>query len=240
MRSLARLVLIASAFAAAPAQAQQVVTVVDEWVVDDGASRFVSESVAQADEHAVAAYGPFRVLDGAHAALVDVTDRASPGEFAAMLHDFPSLRTLELLDCPGTIEDAANLRLGRMIRAAGLATRVPNGGSVRSGGVELFLAGRTREIADGAEFAVHAWEDQDGQQAGDYPATAPENAKYIAYYREMGMNAATAKAFYAMTNSAPFEHPLWLTGADIRPWSDAERDDGAPHLAYLDLAGSLN
>ena len=67
---------------------------------------------------------------------------------------------LEMIEAPGTEDDRANLRLGRLIRARGIATHVPAGGSVRSGGVELFLAG-TRRIADpGAEFAVHAWADE--------------------------------------------------------------------------------
>ena len=240
MRWPACLLPVAAACAAAPLQAQQVVTVTEDWMVDDGASRFVSEPVAKAEQASLAAYGPFRVLDPTHAALVGVTDRASPGEFSAMMHDFPSLRTLEILDCPGTIEDAANLRLGRMIRAAGLATSVPNGGSVRSGGVDLFLAGRTREVADGAEFAVHAWEDEDGRQATDYPAGAPENAKYLAYYQAMGMSAETAKSFYAMTNSVPFESARWLTGAEMRRWSDAESAAVQPRLAYLDLGQALN
>jgi hypothetical protein len=248
MRLPARIVLVAAAFAAAPLQARPVVTEVEEWTVEEpGASRFVSEPVARAEQQAIAAYGPFLVLDVRRAALVGETDGGSPAVFAAMIHDYPALDTLEMLECPGTTDDAANLRLGRMIRAAGLATTVPDGGSVRSGGVELFLAGRTRAVADDAEFAVHAWEDEDGRQAGDYPAGAPENAKYLAYYREMGMSAPAARAFYALTNSVPFEDALWLTGAEMRRWSDAERLDehlaehlAEPRLAYLDLPALLN
>jgi len=242
MRMLARLLLAFAAFAAAPVQAGQSgrVVIVEEWVEEDGAARLVSGPLALAERAAIAAYGPFRVLDAHRAALVGQTDSASPARFSAMLRDFPALDTLELVECPGTLDDAANLRLGRMIRAAGLATSVPDGGSVRSGGVELFLAGSRREAADGAEFAVHAWEDEDGVQAGDYAADAPENARYLAYYREMGMSAAQARAFYAMTNSAPFESALWLTGAEMRRWVDAARPGEETRLAYLDLDGLLN
>ena len=253
MRMLAPLVLVVAAFNAAPAQAGQVYSaptmvvttvVTEDMAGDGGAERFVSAPVAMAEGKAIAAYGPFRVLDASHAALVGATDGASPGQFARMMQDYPSLATLEMLECPGTMDDAANLKLGRMIRQAGLATSVPNGGSVRSGGVELFLAGRTREVADGAEFAVHAWEDEDGRQASDFPAGAPQNAKYLAYYREMGMSAAQARAFYAMTNSVPFERARWLTGKDMRKWSDAELPPALPaaepRLAYLDLDLALN
>ena len=238
MRFAAALLASLAAIAAVPAQAQAVVVHVEEWV-EIGGQRFVEAPATRAETRAVAAYGPFRVLDGQTAALVGVTDDASPKQFAAMMRDFPQIARLEMLECPGTEDDLANLRLGRMIRAAGLATVVPAGGSVRSGGVELFLAGATREAADGAEFAVHAWEDEDGRQASDFPPSAPQNAKYLAYYREMGMSAEQARAFYSMTNATPFESARWLGGAEMRRWL-AEDAKAVPAIAYLDLGPALN
>ena len=231
-----------AALAAIPAQAQQrTVTYVEEWVeVGQSATRFLVPPAEQAEHQAIAAYGPFRVLDEHTAALVGVTDGRTPAQFAAMLRDYPELARLDMIECAGTADDRSNLRLGRMIRAAGLATRVPDGGSVRSGGVELFLAGARREIDDGAEFAVHAWEDEDGKQAADYPASAPENAKYLAYYREMGMSAEQARAFYAMTNSVPFEQARWLGAAEMRHWIRQDGSRATPKLAYLDLPLALN
>src|SRR5687768_15749621 len=160
------------ALAAVPASAGTVVheVVVEEWT---GASRFVSSALARAERSTLAAYGPFRVLDESTAALVGVTDEASPTEFRRMLRDHPGLATLAFIECPGTYDDRANLALGRMIRAAGLAAWVPDGGSVRSGAVELVLAGASLRIEDGAEFAVHAWLDEDGYEAGDYAADSP-------------------------------------------------------------------
>jgi hypothetical protein len=105
-----------------------------------------------------------------------------------------------------------------MIHARGIATHVPDGGSVRSGGVELFLAG-TRRIADpGAEFAVHSWADEEGLEADDYPADAPENRAYLDYYREMGMTLAEAAKFYAMTNSVPNADAKWMDAAEMSRW----------------------
>jgi len=201
----------------------------------EAAARLVPPSVARAEAGALAAYGPFRVLDGRTAALVDVTDEASPAAFRAMLRDYPALATLRFVECPGTYDDGANLALGTAIRAAGLATEVPADGSVRSGGVELVLAGVTRAIDDSAEFAVHAWEDDEGLEASDYRADSPENAKYLAYYREMGL--ADPQGFYAMTNSVPFEDALWLDGAEMKRWIGRV---AAPTLAYLDLSGTLH
>jgi hypothetical protein len=240
MRRLLALLLPLCAFVAAPAHARETVVyeVVEEWIEPAaGAERFV----AGGDEalETGAAYGPFRVLDDNRAALVGITDGASPKQFAALLRDHPGLATLEMLDCPGTFDDLANLELGQMIRKAGIATHVPSDGSVRSGAVELFLAGRERRIDDGAEFAVHAWEDEAGLEATDFAADAPENRKYLTYYREMGMDAAQAAAFYAMTNSVPFERARWLDAAEMRGWLPEAQIEPVRKLAYLDLGPAL-
>jgi hypothetical protein len=225
---------------AVPASAGTVTykVVVEPWT-EPAATRFVASAPARPERSAVAAYGAFRVLDESTAALVDVTDEGSPAAFRAMLRDHPGLATLAFVECPGTYDDRANLALGRMIRAAGLAAWVPEGGSVRSGAVELVLAGVSLTIDDGAEFAVHAWEDEDGYEAGDYAADAPENRKYLAYYREMGMSAEAAASFYAMTNSVPFEEARWLSGAEMRRWV-AAAPASEPRLTYLDLGPALN
>lgn len=167
----------------------------------------------------IAYYGPFMVLDERRVALVGETDRASPAAFAAMLRDYPGLRQIDMVECPGTRDDIANMKLGRMIRAARLVTHVPSVGSVRSGAVELFFAGIDRDIADGAEFAVHSWMDVNGHEASDFAADAPENRKYLDYYREMGMDAGQARAFYDFTNSVPHASARWLTAGDMRRWA---------------------
>jgi hypothetical protein len=240
---------------AAPAQAgwtkASETVVVEEWIDGQwveisrsegpGSGRFLSSAKVE-KVYGIADYGPFRVLDANRAALVGVTDEASPGAFAAMLRDHPQIALLEMIECPGTLDDKANLALGRMIRERGLATHVPGDGSVRSGAVELFLAGAQRTIDEGARFAVHAWLDDAGYEATQYGAADPENRKYLAYYREMGMDAEQAQAFYAMTNSVPHQDALWLSAAEMRRWvapGDAA-PMAAPRLAYLDLAGLLN
>ena len=185
-----------------------------------GNERFVSPAAeAAAAIPAIAAFGPFRVLDPTRAALVDATDEASPHEFARMLLAFPSLRRLEMIECPGTSDDTANLRLGRMIHRAGLATHVPAGGSVRSGAVELFLAGAKRSADPAAEFAVHSWQDADGLEASDFPASDPVNLAYLAYYREMGLSETQARAFYAMTNAVPHEDARWMDAREFAAYA---------------------
>ena len=199
----------------------------DSDVAAAGSGRFVAAAPVDLPR-GLASYGPFRVLDNGRAALVGPTDERSPRAFLAMLAAHPGITTLELVECPGTEDDRANLRLGRMIRARGLATHVPEGGSVRSGAVELFLAGVHHRAERGAEFAVHAWADEDGREPKDYAADAPENRAYIDYYREMGMSAIEARAFYDMTNAVPNASARWLSAAQMGQWVRLENLAATP------------
>jgi hypothetical protein len=228
MRSFAAFAAFLMAVAAHPLAAQEIAyepVGFEDAVIDGGGARFVAAEPVDTPQ-GIAAFGPFRVLDGARAALVDVTDQRSPAAFEQMLRAYPGIALLEMRDCPGTEDDRANLQLGRMIRASGIATYVPAGGSVRSGGVELFLAGARRYADPGAEFAVHAWMDEDGREADDYAASAPENRKYLDYYRHMGLSESQANAFYAMTNSVPHAEALWFDGAGMADWVRLDRFEG--------------
>jgi len=184
-------------------------------------------------------FGPFRFLGNGRAALVGTTDSYAPEHFERMMRAHPGIEVLELVDAPGTRDDLANLRLGRMIRAAGLETYVPSNGSVRSGAVELFLAGTERKMADGAEFAVHSWIDNYGREPDDFAPDSPENRLYLDYYEEMGMSDERARAFYAMTNSVPHQSALWLGADDMQGWIEPEpvraRVMAEVQLAYLDV-----
>ncbi len=195
--------------------------------------RFIGQpSRVPANSAGIARFGPFRVIDDSRAALVASTDAASPQAFAAMIAAFPGLKTIEFADAPGTSNDLANLRLGRAIRAAGLATHVPAGGSARSGAVELFLAGTHRTVDPGALFAVHSWRAERGREPSDFAPDAPENRLYLDYYAEMGMTQDEARAFYTMTNSVPHAGALWLQGEDMARW--IAPDVRAPAVRRLD------
>jgi hypothetical protein len=207
-----------TAFDPATGQTSVTETVTATFVEDVGGERAIGVAEPLAVK-AVARFGPFAVLDASHAALVRETDGGSPEQFAAMMALYPGIRTLEMADCPGTLDDTANLRLGRMIRARGLDTEVPAGGSVRSGAVELFLAGAHRRVAGDAVFDVHSWRDSDGRQARDFTASDPVNRAYLAYYRAMGLAPDRAASFYALTNSVSNDKALALHKADLAQYA---------------------
>lgn len=182
------------------------------------ASRYAKPYREPGQLGAIAQYGPFLVLGDDRAALMGSTGAATPREFDAMLRDYPGIAVLEMIEAPGTTNDIANLALGRRIRDAGIATHVPSDGSVRSGAVELFLAGSQRTIEQGAYFAVHSWLDNHGRQPRDFAPDAPENRLYIDFYIEMGMTEARAREFYAMTNSVSHDDALWLRAEEMARW----------------------
>jgi hypothetical protein len=183
---------------------------------DIGATRrYAPSGTLAALGHARAKFGPFAVVDDATVRMAGDVTSATPRQFAAMLAAYPNLKRLEMIDCPGSLDEEANLILARAVRRAGLETVVPSGGSVRSGAVELWLAGATRRAAPDAEFGVHSWADDTGREANDYPANDPVHAEYLSYYREMGMDDAKARAFYALTNSTPFDDVRYLTRDDM-------------------------
>ena len=230
---------LAAVLAFAPARAQQVVTITTttiSWTYeeagDEDAALLDAEALTENTEFAAtrryapaatlatlgqakASFGPFSVIDAATVRMAGDVTAATPRQFAAMLAAFPGLKRLEMVDCPGSLDEEANLILARAIRRQGMETVVPAGGSVRSGAVELWLAGITRRAAPDAEFGVHSWADEYGREANDYPASDPVHAEYLGYYREMGMDAAKARAFYALTNATPFDDVRYLTRDDM-------------------------
>jgi hypothetical protein len=188
------------------------------------AERVVIETTAyewaEEPEHApasvvLASFGPFSVVSANRAELNGIIETTTPAQFRAMLRTYPAISRIDMIDCPGTEDDSANFEIAYMIRKAGIGTYVPNGGSVRSGGVELFLSGASRHAEPQAEFAVHSWQDEDGLEADDVAADDPINLRYVNFYRDMGMDDAKARAFYAMTNSTPHDSALYLTPKDI-------------------------
>lgn len=160
-------------------------------------------------------YGPFRVLGEGRVALIGMIDGSSPVQFAQLLRDHPEIGLLEMVEAPGTVDDTANFRLARMLRSHAIATYVPAHGSVRSGAVELFLAGVRRIAHRDAEFAVHSWVDVYGREASDFAENDPVNRTYIDFYVEMGLDESEAKQFYSMTNSVPHNDALWLETGDL-------------------------
>lgn len=193
------------------ARADTITSVVETIEYEDA-----DETPVAVSAPAIARFGPFRVVSADAAELDGGIDESSLSDFRRMLAVYPGIATLRMVDCPGTENDDANLAIARLIRARGIATHVPAGGSVRSGGVELFLAGARRTADAGAEFGVHSWQDENGLEARDVPSDDPIHAAYVSYYREMGLSPDQARGFYALTNATPFDQVHYLNRDELR------------------------
>ncbi len=170
---------------------------------------------AEAPVAVLGSFGPFAVVSAEIAQMRGETDASTPGQFRRMLAAWPALKTIRMIDVAGTHNDDANFEVARMIRRAGISTVVPGNGSVRSGGVELFLAGVRRNAEPGAEFGVHSWRGEDGVDARDASANDPAHAAYVRYYQEVGLPAQTAREFYAFTNRVAFADVHYMTRDEL-------------------------
>src|SRR5690606_41404741 len=120
MRSILAIFLLALLPAAPVAAGAATTGSVTQHGVELAATRLGSSLVARADLSASASYGPFRVIDAATAALVDVIGHHSPGASLAMLRQHPHILPLPFLASPGNHVDHAHLAPVRMYRYTGL------------------------------------------------------------------------------------------------------------------------
>lgn len=205
-----------------------------DWAAEDYAYPDV-DSFAASPGKALGRFGPFVVTAPDTAEMYGTVGSNGPDQLRAMLRAYPGIRRLVMVECPGSVDDEANLRMARILHAAGISTHVPENGSVRSGAVELFLAGVRRTAAPGAEFAVHSWRDANGVEAWESEANQSVHREYLDYYRDMGLSAEVARKFYAFTNSVAHDDAVWLGPRDMAAFGLIDGDlEFAPVLALLD------
>jgi hypothetical protein len=128
----------------------------------------------------------------------------------------PTVSEVEMLDVPGSSTPGnESLDGGLVLRAEGLDTVLPGDGIVESGGVDVFLAGNDRTVADGGCLGVHATEFDFGDgplSAADLPRDDPEHAPYLEYFAAIGIPAD----FYWFTlAAAPPDGIHYLTPAEM-------------------------
>lgn len=128
----------------------------------------------------------------------------------------PAVTEVEMLDVPGSSTPGnESLEGGLVLRAQGLDTFLPGDGQVESGGVDVFMAGVERVVADGGCLGVHATELDFGDgpvSAADLPRDDPEHEPYLEYFEAIGIPAD----FYWFTlQAAPPEGIHYLTPEEM-------------------------
>lgn len=144
--------------------------------------------------------------------LIGTVDSDSLKQVYDALKDSPEIQVVVLALVPGSADDEANLKLGKMLRQAGMTTYLPAQGVAASGGVDLLLSGAQRILERGARVGVHSWSDGDGVNGNEIPRENTLHQPYLEYYREMGI----PEDFYWFTlEAAPPEGEHWMTEAEM-------------------------
>jgi len=120
-------------------------------------------------------------VEGTTLLMAGEINSKTPAQFEDMMAENPDIDRLVELNVPGSLDDEAMIALAYRVRELGLDTYLKSDSEIHSGGVDLFLAGVSRTIEDGAIIGVHSWSDG-VKDAADYPRDAPEheaNRKYI-------------------------------------------------------------
>ncbi|MEM7785938.1 MAG: hypothetical protein AAF623_21495, partial [Planctomycetota bacterium] len=118
-------------------------------------SRFVIEF----DDSVMSAGSSTLDIAGEEAFLAGSLGTRTYDQIRKLISDHPEVKTLVLKNVDGSVDDDINLHTGRLIRNAGLTTKVLADSEVYSGGVDLFCSGASRIIEPGAKLGVHSWAD---------------------------------------------------------------------------------
>ena len=135
-------------------------------------------------------------------------------KFKEVMADNPGITRLVLDYIEGSSDDDANFPLYADVRARGLETYLKANSEVYSGGVDLFVAGKTRLMEQGAKIGVHSWSDGT-KDAAEYPRTSPEHTKYRSYVQAM---LGTDDWYWFTIYAAPAEGMHVMTDAEIEQY----------------------
>ena len=132
-------------------------------------------------------------------------------DIKTVLDKNPQVTTLVMVDVPGSIDDEINLLASQEIRSRNINTYLPKDGMVASGGTDMFLAGKKRQVHPTAKLGVHSW--SDGDKGGDeYPKDHPDHNMFLEYYKEMDIPVD----FYWYTlDAAPADSIHWMLQKEI-------------------------
>ena len=193
----------------------------DYSVSEDGDSLFVSGEASAEDAASVSVrFAYSEALMGAGSTDLRVANNEaffggtlgtrSYAQIKDLVAEHPEVDTLVLTQSEGSVNDEVNVYTGRLIRNAGLNTKVLADSDINSGMVDVFAAGAQRIYTEGAILGVHSWCCVGDLTAGELPQDHPAHAAQLAYFTEM-LGEELGPDFYFYTlQAAPFDgiHPM--------------------------------
>lgn len=169
-------------------------------------------------------FGIFKVLDdNLTVEMNGVINSKSLAKFNALYAAFPTVTTINIKECDGSMDDETNLKLSAKVHQLGLNTHLLDNGMIASGGVDFFLAGIKRSAGVKTKIGVHSWAGEDGNgktfTATDFPVGHAYHLPYINYYITVGFTQKQAVDFYYFTiNVATADSIHWMTKEEIKTY----------------------
>ena len=131
--------------------------------------------------------------------------------FENIINKNSNLKTLTLLDVPGSIDDDYNIKSCYLIKDKKPNTHLTSNSIIASGGVDFFLAGQQRSIEQGAKVGVHSWSDgfEDGANIAREDSS---HHLFLDFYKNINIDSS----FYWCTlHSASADSIHWLSNDEM-------------------------
>ena len=191
-----------------------------EIIAEDNASK----SFSFKPNEAISGAGTSHLeIKGGEAYLSGDLGTISYWQLKNLIKNHPEVKTIVMTQISGSINDAVNMHTGRILREAGLNTKVLSDSEIASGGVDLFCAGVERIVEEGAKVGIHSWCCVDDLTAIEVPRDHPAHKDQIAYF-SMCLGDTLGTDFYFNTlDAAPFDNVHWMTIDEIKKWNVATK-----------------
>jgi len=155
-----------------------------------------------------------------------------------LITEHKNIQTLVFENVPGSVNDEVNMFTGKMIRDAGLTTKLLANSDIASGGVDLFCSGKNRIITKGAKLGVHSWNAMDfsGEELpNDHPAH-----QYQIEYFNMCLGEKGEDFYFYTLNAASAYNIHYMKQEELEKWGIAIEFVKAPNpKGYPDLPEDL-
>ena len=157
------------------------------------------------------------VILGTDAYMSGTLDSDAPELVDRLLAHEPRVRRIIMINVPGTVDSSNSLVAARKIYDAKVATVVPRGGEIVSGGVDFFAAGTPHIVEEGAKVGVHSWayywfDILPDSGASKRNAKDPLHLEYINFYNTVDVD----ESFYWFTlRAAPPTELHYMTPEEI-------------------------
>lgn len=155
-----------------------------------------------------------------HAHLRGVLGTRTYVQIQELIQSKPAVKTIVFDEVGGSMNDAINVHTGRLIRNAGLHTRIAADGMIASGGVDLFTAGNQRILEEGAKVGVHSWCCVGELTADKLPKDHDGHRSQLEYFTFTLKDLGRDFYFYTL-QAAPFEGVHWMSVEDIQKFKVA-------------------